>query len=102
MKTLERADLNSYAAVFNQKRKSRGLKSGTNLEIFLSMLHGYLFLCRSNDYPAEEYEIIKTALQDITDWFTIGLDIEQFEVTIPDGPVVTQRTLVELDENDKD
>ena len=102
MKTLEKADLNSYAAVFNQKRKLSGLKSGTNKEIFLSMLHGYLFLCRSNDYPAEEYEIIKNALQDITDWFTIGLDIEQFEMTIPDGPVVTQRTLVELDENDKD
>ena len=102
MKTLEKADLNSYATVFNQKRKLSGLKSGTNKEIFLSMLHGYLFLCRSNDYPAEEYEIIKNALQDITDWFTIGLDIEQFEMTIPDGPVVTQRTLVELDENDKD
>ena len=102
MKTLEKADLNSYATVFNQKRKLSGLKSGTNKEIFLSMLHGYLFLCRSNEYPAEEYEIIKNALQDITDWFTIGLDIEQFEMTIPDGPVVTQRTLVELDENDKD
>lgn len=102
MKTLERTDLNAFAAVFNAKRALRGLKSGTNKEIFLSMLHGYLFLCRSNDYPAEEYEIIKNALQDITDWFTIGLDIEQFEMTIPDGPVVAQRTLVELDENDKD
>lgn len=102
MKTLEKADLNSYATVFNQKRKLSGLKSGTNKEIFLSMLHGYLFLCRSNEYPAEEYEIIKNALQDITDWFTIGLDIEQFEMTIPDGPVISQRTLVELDENDKD
>lgn len=102
MKTLDRRELNAFAALFNAKRALRGLKSGTNLEIFLSMLHGYLFLCRSNEYPAEEYEIIKNALQDITDWFTIGLDIEQFEVTIPDGPVVTQRTLVELDENDKD
>ena len=102
MKTLERTDLNAFAAVFNQKRKLSGLKSGTNKEIFLSMLHGYLFLCRSNDYPAEEYGIIKNALQDITDWFTIGLDIEQFEMTIPDGPVVAQRTLVELDKNDKD
>ena len=102
METLERTDLNFYAALFNAKRALRGLKSETNLEIFLSMLHGYLFLCRSNDYPAEEYEIIKTALQDITNWFTIGLDIEKFEMTIPDGPVVTQRTLVELDENDKD
>lgn len=102
MKTLERTDLNAYAAAFNAKRTLRGLKSETNMEIFLSMLHGYLFLCRNNDYPAEEYEIIKNALQDITDWFTIGLDIEQFEMTIPEGPVVAQRTLVELDGNDKD
>lgn len=100
MKTLKRDDLNSYAALFNERRTVRGLKSETNIEIFLSMLHGYLFLCRSNDYPAEEYEIIKNALQDITDWFTIGLDIEQFEMTIPDGPVIAQRTLVELDNND--
>lgn len=102
MKTLDRRELNAFAALFNAKRALRGLKSGTNKEIFLSMLNVYLFLCRSNEYPTEEYEIIKNALQDIADWFTIGLDIEKFEMTIPDGPVVAQRTLVELDENDKD
>ena len=102
MKTLDRKELNAFAALFNAKRALRKLKSDTNMEIFLSMLNGYLFLCRSNEYPTEEYEIIKNALQDLADWFTIGLDIEKFEMTIPDGPVVAQRTLVELDGNDKD
>lgn len=102
MKTLDRRELNAFAALFNAKRAMRELKSDTNMEIFLSMLNGYLFLCRSNEYPKEEYEIIKNALQDLADWFTIGFDVEKFEMTIPDGPVVAQRTLVELDGNDKD
>jgi hypothetical protein len=100
MKKISREELCSYAATFNQKRLERGLKSASGREIFLSMLHGYLFLCRANEYPKEQYEAIKNALQDITDWFTIGLDIEQFEMTMPNGAVVTDRVLVELDEND--
>jgi hypothetical protein len=94
---ISREELNSYAATFNQKRAERGLKSDKGIEIFLSMLHGYLFLCRQNDCPAEQYAAIKNALQDITDWFTIGLDVEQFEMTMPKGPVVSDRILVELD-----
>lgn len=97
MKRLTREELNAYAALWNSKKANSGLKSESNLEIFLSMLHSYLFLCRENGFPEEQYEIIKNALQDITDWFTIGLDIERFEMTTPEGPLVSDRTLVELD-----
>lgn len=97
MKRLIREELNAYAALWNSKKANSGLKSENNLEIFLSMLHSYLFLCRENGFPEEQYEIIKNALQDITDWFTIGLDIERFEMTAPEGPFVSDRTLVELD-----
>lgn len=97
MSKVTREELNAFAAHWNKKKAESGLKSDTNLEIFLSMMHSYLFLIRENEYSEEEYATIKNALQDITDWFTIGFDIERFEKVLPNGPFVTERTLIELD-----
>jgi len=97
MSKITREELNAYAAHWNQKKAESGLKSDNNVEIFFSMLHSYLYLCKLHQYPEKEYEAIKNALQDITDWFTIGLDIEKFEPTIPEGPTVTNRVLIQLD-----
>ena len=47
--------------------------------ITLAMLNGYLYICKKHGIPAEEYEIIKNALQDIAGWYHAGIDIETFE-----------------------
>lgn len=47
--------------------------------ITLAMLNGYLHICKKHGIPAEEYEIIKNALQDIAGWYHAGIDIETFE-----------------------
>lgn len=47
--------------------------------ITLAMLNGYLHICKKHGIPAEEYEIIKNALQDIAGWYHPGIDIETFE-----------------------
>lgn len=97
MKKIERDELNAMAALWNKKRKMRNVKSESGREIFLSTLNLYLFLCRQNDYSSEQYEIVKNALQDIADWYSVGLDIETFELTTNSDAVLTDRTLIELD-----
>lgn len=99
MNKLTREQLNGFAENWNRRCKESGVKSETGLEVFLASLNAYLFLCRQNGYSEEEYNVIKNALQDITDWYIIGMDIENFESNVPDGPFLTDRILIKLGED---
>lgn len=64
--------------------------------ITLAMLNGYLHICKKHGIPAEEYEIIKNALQDIAGWYHPGIDIETFE----EKEVDKERKILGLKKND--
>lgn len=64
--------------------------------ITLAMLNGYLHICKKHGIPAEEYEIIKNALQDIAGWYHAGIDIETFE----EKEVDKERKILGLNKND--
>lgn len=64
--------------------------------ITLAMLNGYLHICKKHGIPAEEYEIIKNALQDIAGWYHAGIDIETFE----EKEVDKERKILGLTKND--
>jgi len=64
--------------------------------ITLAMLNGYLHICKKHGIPAEEYEIIKNALQDIAGWYHAGIDIETFE----EKEVDKERKILGLKKND--
>lgn len=97
MKTIPQKELNAYANLWNAKRAQYGAKSEKNLEIFLATLNLYLRICQDQGFSEEQYTIIKNALQDIADWYIIGLDVETFEYAEPKDESVQQRTLIELD-----
>lgn len=48
--------------------------------LFMAAMNMYLHMLRAEDVEYKKYEDIKTALQDITGWFIMGLDIETFEM----------------------
>lgn len=64
--------------------------------ITLAMLNGYLHICKKHGIPADEYEIIKNALQDIAGWYHAGIDIETFE----EKEVDKERKILGLNKND--
>lgn len=45
---------------------------------FLGCLHGYLYLCKELNVPQSKYQIIKEALQEISEWYIMDMDIEAF------------------------
>lgn len=93
-------ELNRFMANLNQAAKTVGKFDGNAPEIpqdaVLAMLHGYLFLAKENGVPVPEYEIIRKALQDITNWITIGLDIETFSMSETATPASKDHVLLEL------
>lgn len=97
MKTIPRKDLNAYAALWNDKRSQYGAKSEKNLEIFLATMNLYLRICKDHNYSPEQYTAIKNALQDIADWYIIGLNVETFDYEEPTEPLENNRILIELD-----
>lgn len=97
MSKITREELNQFASNWNKRCKAAKVKTDTGVEVFLASLNAYLFLCRQNGYEHAEYSIIKNALQDIADWYIVGMDIEKFEVNRPMGPFLTDRTLIKLE-----
>lgn len=82
-------ELNRFITNLNKAAKSVGDFDGPPLmvphEAVMALLHGYLFLAKENDVPSRDYEIIKKTLQDITNWLTMGLDIETFRTDPEQG-----------------
>lgn len=78
-------ELDRFMRALNQSIQKTGPFDGNEREIpegaIFAMFHGYLFVAKKHNMPAAEYEIIRKALQDITNWITIGMDIEKFRMS---------------------
>lgn len=74
----------------NKAGMEQQTKTDTLFGMFLGALHSYLFLLREEKIEPEMYEHIKDALQEITGWFIMGLNIETFE----EMPANTERQLI--------
>jgi len=83
-----------FAQNFNSGRKQLGLEKSTEqgLDVFLAVLHSYLFLCREVNLDKDKYELIRKSLQEISDFFTIG-DVESFQY---EEPQYTTKTFIKL------
>lgn len=83
-----------FAQNFNKGREALNLTRSNEggMDVFLACLNAYLFLCKDVGVPKEQYETVRKALQDITEWFIIG-DIESF--SFPENQE-TQKTIIKL------
>ena len=93
-------ELNRFMLDLNKAIKETGPHAEAQnkypLDAILSLLNSYLFLARETGMAVPDYEIIRKALQDITNWLTIGVDIETFSVSETATPASKDHVLLEL------
>lgn len=91
-------ELNRLAKIFNEQLKYAEIAriSEDAKEHFLGVLNVYLFLAKQNNVADNNYNVIKKALQDITNWFTIGLDIETMGQSKTVTPASKDHVLLEI------
>lgn len=77
-------ELNTWIELFNKKIKARFQnRKIPTAGLVLSLFNGYLYICKKHGMPADEYQIIKNALQDIAVWYYDGIDVETFKEVEP-------------------
>lgn len=78
----QKLDLAASLIIRNAKKANveKQTPADAVFSLFLAAMNMYLHLLRAEDVENRKYEDIKTALQDITGWFIMGLDIETFEM----------------------
>lgn len=46
--------------------------------VIIGTFNGYLYLCKEQNIPEEKYLLIKNALQEIAEWYTNDVNVEDF------------------------
>lgn len=93
-------ELNRFAQLFNLARQQiedtegkAAVPTAADKDTWCGIFNCYLFLLKENKVAPDLYETVKKALQDITNWVTVGLDVETLEIK---PEISNGRTLMEI------
>lgn len=73
-------NLDAFVEALNSSIKNSVKKDGPiNVRsVIIGTFNGYLYLCKEQKIPQEKYLLIKNALQEITEWYTNDVNVEDF------------------------
>ena len=77
-------DIRIFVNQFNTAKKTitppKTINCQTGASFVFGAMNGYLHMMRTDkDYTTEQYNLVKNAFQNVVEFFTMALDVENFD-----------------------